>query len=515
MRVGLLAVLAWCAPTCAQTVITSPGPDSVSVTVYRDPQRGADTAIDLRALAGFALITETRELELPPGAVTIRFEGVAGGIDPATSIVFGAPVQEKNRDRQLLSQRGLLDAFTGQAVTVRRTDAATGKVVEETGKVRSGPNGLILATRAGFEALHCTGLNQTLLYPEVPANLAAKPTLSVTTRDQPGGRRTLTLSYIARNFDWQANYVGELSEDASRVELLGWLTLASADPTSFADARLYAVAGRLAKVDDGDDAGGAEAADDSGAASFACWPAGNTSSVAAQGRPTAAGSGEPAPIAMRMVMYDAAEKLQMVVVTGARVAAREDLGDLKLYRVPFPVTVAAQSQKQIAFLSKPAAQGELLYRSRYSHESPGEDGVRLLYRMRNVAKAGLGEALPAGQVALFQSSDGRRALVGQATVADKAVGEDVELDLAQAGNVSVEIDDDAAAGDHRTAATLTVTNANPWAIVYEAEFQNGGDARFERFSARMAERRGLKVWRVTVPANGRRTLRFRAVEVAR
>lgn len=512
MRVALLALLAWCAPTCAQTVVTSPGPDSVSVTVYRDPQRSADTAIDRQALAGFALITETRELELPPGVVTLRFEGVAGGIDPATAIVFGAPVQEKNRDRQLLSQRGLLDAFTGQAVTVRRTDAATGKVVEETGTVRSGPGGVILATRAGFEALHCTGLNQTLLYPEVPANLTAKPTLSVTTRDQPGGRRTLTLSYIARNFDWQANYVGELSEDASRVELLGWLTLASADPTSFADARLYAVAGRLAKVEDGDDEDGALQIDDSDAVAFECWPAGNTSSGAAHRPPNVAAPGEPAPIAMRMVAASDSERLEMVIVTGARVAAREDLGDLKLYRVPFPVTVAAHSQKQIAFLSKPAVQGELVYRSRYSPESPGEDGVQLLYRIRNVAKAGLGEALPSGQVALFQSSGGRRALVGQATLADKAVGEDVEWELGQASNVSVEIGDDGAAGDHWTGAKLTVTNANPWAIVYEAEFQGDDDARLERFSARMAERRGMKVWRVTVPANGRRTLDFRVVE---
>lgn len=516
MRVAALALLAWCAPLCAQTVVTSPGPGSVSVTVYRDPQRSADTAIDLQALAGFALITETRELELPPGVVTIRFEGVASGIDPVTSIVFGAPVQEKNRDRQLLSQRGLLDAFTGQAVTVRRTDAATGKVVEEAGTVRSGPDGLILSTRAGFEAIHCTGLNQTLLFPEVPANLTAKPTLSVTTRDQPGGRSTVTLSYIARSFDWQANYVGELSEDAERVDLLGWLTMASGDRTSFADAGLYAVAGRLTTVDADDSEQIAAYANASGAVSFDCWPAGNTSSGAGRGQPTLAGMVQPAPIAMRMAV--ASDKLalaELIVVTGSRVAAREDLGDLKLYRVPFPVTVAAQSQKQIAFLVKPGVTGEMVHRSRFSSESPGDGGVQLLYRVRNVAKSGLGEALPAGQVALFQTGGGRRALVGQATLADKAVGEDVELEIGRATNVSVEVAENGKEGDDWEGATLAVQNANPWAILYEAEFQDGEDARFEGFTARVSERRGRKVWRVTVPANGRRTLAFRAVHLSR
>ena len=34
-------------------------------------------------------------------------------------------------------------------------------------------------------------------------------------------------------------------------------------------------------------------------------------------------------------------------------AEREDLGDLKLYRIPIPVTVASNSQKQVALLEQP------------------------------------------------------------------------------------------------------------------------------------------------------------------
>ena len=60
---------------------------------------------------------------------------------------------------------------------------------------------------------------------------------------------TVTLSYLASGFDWQADYVATLSEDGSRIDLFAWLTLASTDETSFVDADTQAVAGRLNRQD--------------------------------------------------------------------------------------------------------------------------------------------------------------------------------------------------------------------------------------------------------------------------
>ena len=65
------------APSAFAQVVISGAPDKVGVTIYRDPNRSADGAIDLENLSGFALISETRTVDLPPGRVTIRFEGVA------------------------------------------------------------------------------------------------------------------------------------------------------------------------------------------------------------------------------------------------------------------------------------------------------------------------------------------------------------------------------------------------------------------------------------------------------
>ena len=46
-------------------------------------------------------------------------------------------------------------------------------------------------------------------------------------------------------------------------------------------------------------------------------------------------------------------------------AQQEELGDLKLYRIPEPVTVAARSQKQVALLQRPGVQVRTLYRARF------------------------------------------------------------------------------------------------------------------------------------------------------
>jgi hypothetical protein len=507
----LLLLALFAAPAGAQTTIVSHGPDTVSVTVYRDPHRSPDEGIDPEEdwLKGYALVTETRTLDLPPGPVAIRFEGVASGIQPETAITLGLDTLEKNQDRRLLSQRALVDAFTGQSVMVRRTDPATGPVTVEPARIRSGSNGVILETAAGFESLSCTGLKQTLVYPEVPAGVSAKPVLSVTTGDQPGGRRTVTLSYLTGNFDWQANYVGELSPDGASLDLFAWVTLASRDDTSFADAQTNAVAGRVARVERDDDSQDMDSDDEDKFDVVAeCWPS-PTDAVPPPPPPP------PSPGFMNAVPITSvtAEELPNanIVVTAARIARQEALGDLKLYRIPFRVTVAARSQKQVAFLSKPRVKGELLYRSEINSWSDGED-PGLLFRMHNLKAEGLGEPLPAGKVALFQTVGGRRMLLGESDIDDKAVGEEVEFRLPEATNVTVE-NEDVREADKWLVRRLTVSNANPFPIHYEARFRDDSEGRFDRFGRRLARINGRWVWRVIVPANGKAMLAYRKVKL--
>ena len=73
----------------------SPQADGVSVTIYRDL---------------FALITETRTVDLPEGPVTLSFEGVVETLLPESAVVaeLGRALEERNFDYDALSPNSLL-----------------------------------------------------------------------------------------------------------------------------------------------------------------------------------------------------------------------------------------------------------------------------------------------------------------------------------------------------------------------------------------------------------------------
>jgi hypothetical protein len=514
-RFLVLLALASAPALAAPPVVLSGAPDSVAVTLYRDPERG-DGEINRDDPSSFALIAETRTVTLPPGEVTVRFEGVAGGIVPQSAILFGTDPRERNRDAALLSQKGLVDAFTGQQVILRRTDPATGKVTEERATIRSAANRMVIDTPRGSEAVYCTGLAQTLLYPQAPATLSAKPVLTMTTRDQPGGTVTITLAYIATGFDWDATYIGTLGTDGKSMALFAWLTMASGDETSFVDATTSAVAGRINRSDETRDDTGREALNEARWLNRAsqCWPAKTTSDIDAPMPPPMPAA---APMAMGMMMED-----DSIVVTAQRrnekamavpiavTAKAENLGDLKLYRIPVPVTVAAHSQKQVAFLNKERVNGELVYRSRVSWSEP--EDPQMLFRFRNRKADGMGDPLPAGRAILYQDSAFGRQLVGETSVADKTTDEEVELVFGEAGNVTVDAESDSLPkGGDRYA--VTIRNANPFPVRFELEFAQRGSRVFSKLPGGLVSKPGKRIWATTLPANGEQKIGYEARDV--
>ena len=501
-------------PAQAASPVISTAPDKVAVTLYRDPDRG-DGAIDRTDPRSFALIVETRTVTLPPGEAVVRFEGVASGIVPQSAILFGVDPRERNRDAALLSQKGLVDAFTGQRVFLRRTDPATGKVTEEAATIRSAADRLVVSTDKGSEAVYCSGLAQTLLYPGAPATLSAKPVLSMTTKDQAGGTATVTLAYLATGFDWDATYVGTLGNDGKTLSLLGWMTMASGDDTSFPDAQAAAVAGRINRS--------AETRDDTGRIAvsearnlnrqFGCWPAGTTSDIDAPPPPPPP---PPPPMAapMMMEMADASNIVVTAMRRGAAkaavVAQSESLGDLKLYAIPVPVTVAARAQKQVAFLVKDEVRGELLYRAAVSYGAPDEP--QMLFRFRNRKADGGGDPLPAGKAVLYQDEQGRRMFVGEASLSDKAIDEEVELAFGEPSNLTLDTDETEDDKTDTTTYVSTIRNANPFPVRFEVDFVTGTGRRLSGISGTLINKPGKRVWTATIPANNSVKLTYRVTD---
>nr|WP_166175296.1 hypothetical protein [Altererythrobacter segetis] len=512
----LLFAALWAMPAAAREVVDASAPKGLAVTLYRDPNRGEGQAMNRDWPQGFAMISETRQVTLPPGESTIRFEGVAEGMVAVTAIVTGLPggTIEKNRNADLLSPGALVDGTLGNRVTITRTNPATGEARSESAIVRTrADGGLVLQTGQGFEAVRCSGLPEKLTFDRVPAGLSAQPVFTVDTRSPAGGTYAVTLTYLAWGFDWQAHYVATVDEgsrgDVMRLRLMSWLTLLNDNGQSFPDAELMAVAGRLNVTSDY-----RSLADppDAKALSLVCYPIGRT----ADGSPVEAMLPPPPPppptppMAERGIVVTA-QRLELKTMDSAApmVAVQEELGDLKLYRVPEHVTVAAKGLKQVAFLDKDAVRGKLVYQADCNWWNTTDEPAPAQMRFETVndARHGLGAALPMGGITFFEPSSRGDLFVGEQQLRDYAQGQNVEVALGDSAQVFVRCsqvgggDPDKGGGEMKA----TLINANPHQVTLRLKLGSPLQWRLPGLSGSRVKD-GEAVYEVTIPANGKREL---------
>ncbi len=510
---GILLAMGCSVSATAQTVITSPEPEAVSLTVYRGQKYG-NAPIDPNWPTGYALVTETRTVAIPAGESVVRFEGVAEGMFPESAIVTGLPkgVKEKNRDARLLSPLGLVDAYLKREVTITRTSKATGVVREYPAFITSAPGGaVILQTNEGYEALHCTGLPERMGFDKVPANLSAKPTLSVITQSDKPTTAKLTLTYMAAGFDWQANYIAQVQERSAdgkgKVDMFAWLTLANGGNQSFVNANTMAIAGEPNRV-----RRGAQARPTGGPLNLKCWPMQRTDQVPYRpGYYPAPPPPPPAPALMYLEgaadsIVVTAQKLRradmaMAAPIAVVVAEQEDLGDLKLYRIPEPVTVNAKGQKQVAMLVKPGAAFEHYYAANVGNYSGESQPMTLMLRGQNKTDKGLGLPMPQGQVMIFENSSYGPLLAGESALKDRAIGEEVEMTVGQSSDVRMQVTLMSEKG--RTQRwKVELTNARSSSINVEVEIPHELRGKVKD----VAKVDGVPTWKATVGGNGEAVL---------
>ncbi|MGD9810832.1 MAG: DUF4139 domain-containing protein [Sphingobium sp.] len=492
-------------PVLAETVVLSEAPVSTSVTVYRDGDRERG-AFDLRWLQGYALISEKRRILLPAGPSTVRFEGVADGMIAVSAVVSGLPggVDEKNRDARLLSPASLLDGTLGNRLHVRRTNPGTGKVTESDAIVRSGPqNAVVLETAEGIEALRCSGLPETLVYGSVPEGLSAKPTFSVHTDSPRATEAEVTLTYLATGFDWGANYVATVAEDGKTLDLFAWLTVANGNGATYEGTELLAIAGRPNRTSDFLELAGHF---ESPVLNLQCWPMDSTSTRPGWGEPPPAPP--PAPIMLEMAAPMAARAADAgnIIVTAQKVMAQqEDLGDLKLYRVPIPVDVVPNGQKQVALLDRKSVPFRHIYTASVAPWSDESEGAfDIVLRAKNEKGEGLGVPLPAGGIVTMQREHGEEMLLADGDMADKGVGEKVEIGAGTSDQLRYSLKTLSTGKDGRN-VRIILTNALDFDAPVEVRLPRFGNFRL-RTSQKVATQGNESVISLTVPANGERRI---------
>ena len=520
----------------AQDVVATP-PVDISVTVYRNPGRG-EGGFNLSKLEGFALITETRRVLLPAGEHRLRFEGVADGIEPASVVVTGLPsgVIEKNRDAALISPSALIESAQAQGgrVLLARTNPGAGVTIRTQGVIRSGADGgVVFETTDGIEALRCSGLSETFTFNPVTTGLSAQPTLSVLTRASLPVEAVVQLSYLSRGFDWSADYVADM-KPGGKLDLGGWVTLANGNGTGFSNARVQIVAGRLNRS-----TGTVEPIDIGRPILAYCWPQGSTSDSPA---PITIERAFPLGFDPRQYLFDApmppppaamAQRSgEKVVVTSALRVEQEELGDLKLYRVPDRTTVASRQSKQVRLFDRAGVPVTKIYEADLYANTPMDfQPVPVLLRARNDKKSNLGLPLPSGRVLVFETAgagaSAQRLLAGETGLRDIAVDEETELRLT--GGVDVQIRQieesvekvatprlappplpgvNAQTSQIDEISRIELTNARPFPVHVEVRLTLNDGQRLVRADRPVAQKNGRPMFRVTIPANDSLRIRY-------
>ena len=509
--------------------VEASAPQTLSVTLYRAPSR-ASGSLQLNNLQGFALVTEVRTVRLPAGTSRLRFEGVVDGIDPATAIVTGLPdgVIEKNRDADVLSPESLVRSALGQAVTLTRTDWRTGHVTRVAATIRSADaQGVVFDTAEGAEALHCSGLAETFSFARLPAGLSSTPTLSVLTKAPRPVTARVTLSYLARGFDWSANYVADIGSGGAALNLTGWITLANANSVGLPNASTQIVAGRLNRSA-GEDAFPGRAP----RVIARCWPQGTTSDISP---PTHLAMAHPylGPMADEIVVTASRQlaKPAPPAMMALNVPAPppppppEDLGDLKLYRLPEHISIAANQMKQVRLLEAGSVPFTRVAVADIGAVGTRDLPARMVLRATNDEAHKLGVPLPAGGVAVMD----RDGLVGEARMRDLASGEVVEINLGPAVGVLVrqqklayvagapdepdltpELREGLAAG--KATEEVAITNDRPAPIAFELRLQVFGALHVLNADQPMALKDGRPIFRLTLPANGSAVVRYEVAD---
>jgi hypothetical protein len=380
-------------------------------------------------------------------------------------------------------------------VTLKRHDPQ-GRVLEEEAIIRSAPDGAaILQTKRGFEMANCAGFQDALAYDSLPQGLQARPSLSLLVRSPKAVTARVKLSYLAWGFDWQAHYVARLSPDGRSAGLTGWVTLASSDATSFTAAQAAVVAGKLRRVDY------APAPQEVEALEMSC----RVSAPLLQ--PELLPPPPPVPVAMMAAPME-------VLVTARRVAPKlvrpEALGDVKLYRLPLPTTVAAHAQKQVALVDRKGVKLAVVHALDLEPQD-GEVRARIRLVMRNVKADGLGLALPAGKLVVTQGLGTAQIPAGEATLEDKAVGETLRLDVADSPRLGMETQR-RELGKGVAQMTSVIRNSNRWPVQVEARLMLGDGESLRGASAKLGARDGKPLWLVRVPAGGQARLLWRVRE---
>ncbi len=349
---------------------------SASVTIYND---------------NFALVRDTKEVNVKNGTQTIEVDDVSAKIDP-TSVLpkflsdsDKITILEQNYDFDLVSSSKLLQKYIGKDITVERYLPNSQKE-KISGKLLSVQGGTIIKTNNDKIVINPEG---EISLPKMPEGLMLKPTLSWLINSKVSGKKKLELTYKTTGFSWVADYVAVLDKDDKKIDLNAWVTINNTSGATYNDAKLKLVAGDVNTVKEQR----------------------NTRVMLAKSA------------AMNDAMEEAAAGFQ-----------EQSFFEYHIYKLQRKATLKDNEKKQIEFT---AAQN-IPVEKKFTYQSSKNNKVEISLKFKNNKNSNLGIPLPKGKVRVFKSDGDSIEFVGEDVIDHTPENKDMKLIIGNAFDVTAE-----------------------------------------------------------------------------
>jgi len=363
---------------------------------------------------GRTLVDDTRQITYQNGVQSISLPGVSSAILPQSVTVRSENIEilEQNFDFDLLTPAKLMEKAVGQRVQIVRINPATGAEEARFAKVLSVNNGTVIEVDGRIEVLRADQVPTRVIFPKVPENLRAEPTLSLKLDTNQPGTRPLGLSYLSSGINWEADYVLTFDEAANKMDIQGWATLENLTETAFKNADLSVIAGYVGSLYDQN-----------------YYYRQNQSAYYNFYRQ------------QRQYMQNSYNQQRQALRQGGTEASpQERVGDNLIYRLPNKTTLAPKQKKQIAIVEAADVTAKKAYEFYASGFKSLNTALSAESRISftNSRAAGLGEALPSGTVRVYsKDSQGQSQFIGEEDIGHLAGGSDISLKIGEAFDITV------------------------------------------------------------------------------
>lgn len=349
----------------------------------------------------FGVVRERRRVDLGTGRIELAYADVAAKLQPETVHIRSLAdarslsVLEQNYRFDLLTPETLLKKYVGKRIKVYRYNEKLGTEEEKAADVLAVENGVVLR----IDGQVTYGFPGRFAFPEVPANLVAKPTL-VWLLDSRAPKQDLEVSYVTRGIGWKADYVLSIDADDVSGDLTGWVTLANDSGTTYENAELKLVAGDVQRVE----------------------------------------PPPPPPMAVEDAAMDVAE-------SAAPQFRQEGLFEYHLYSLQRPTTIRDKEQKQVSLLEARGIRitkkllffGERGYFLARIDRPITSQKIGVYVDFENERQNQLGVPLPEGVVRVYKADrSGAKQFVGEDRIEHTPRDEKIRIKLGEAFDVVAE-----------------------------------------------------------------------------